>query len=464
MFSPNRWFPILSAARATRRIVTLVAVLVLGTFIAAQSPAPATPPDASSVLITGARILDVVAGKYLAVGAVLIEKGRITSVTEGLPPNVPDAVRRLTLKDATLVPGLIDAHAWAAPTSDLDADYFYMLSLAHGVTTTRVVNVRTAWGVAQRGRSASGAIDAPALSTSGRGIDQAASPGRLLFDAPDAAAAADEAARQVASGVDWIAGYDNVTPDAYRAMVAALRGSRVRICAQPGASSMRDLVAARVHSIETLAYPTQARTGTPDETWLAASAKELATLAISLARAKITLVPMLAAGRARAYPKAAAKDASLQLLPAARRQAIVDALAKLPPAEVTRARKVWTSQLAFIRRFVRAGGRVAAGSGFELGGYPAPGVAVQREMAALVEAGLTPIQAIRAATINGALMLGRPAAQFGIKPGLDADFFIVAGDPLNNTADLARISSVIRGGRVFDASELLARSRVAMTK
>jgi len=476
VFSLNRRLSTLAAARTTRRAIALVVFAILGTAIAAQSPpagtrpqpgAPPQPgvqPRPSPVLVTGARILDVVTGKYLAAGAVLIENERIRSITAEPPPNVPDTAIRLALKDATLVPGLVDAHAWAAPTSDLDADYFYLLSLAHGVTTNRVINVRTAWGVAQRGRSAAGTIDAPALSTSGRGIDQAASPGRWLFDAPDAAAATDELARQIAAGVDWIAGYDNVAPDVYQAMTAALRGSPVRLCAQPGSSSMADLAAAGVHSIETLAFPTQARTGTANEAWPAASAKELAALTTSLIRAKITLVPMLAAARARAYPEEAAKDASLTLLPEASRKAIVERLATLTPADVARARQVWSSQLAFIRRFVRAGGRVATGSGFEMSGYPVPGIAAHQEIAALVESGLTPIDAIRAATLNGALMLGRTAARFGIKPGLEANLFVVQGDPLKTVADLARISSVIRGGRLFDAKQLLARGRVALAK
>jgi imidazolonepropionase-like amidohydrolase len=93
-----------------------------------------------------------------------------------------------------------------------------------------------------------------------------------------------------------------------------------------------------------------------------------------------------------------------------------------------------------------------------------PGIAVQQEIEALVEAGVTPIQAIRAATINGALLLGLTAAKFGIKPGLEANLFVVQGDPLKNIADLSRISSVIRGGRVFDAKALLARGLAAVAK
>ena len=93
-----------------------------------------------------------------------------------------------------------------------------------------------------------------------------------------------------------------------------------------------------------------------------------------------------------------------------------------------------------------------------------PGIGVHQEIAALVEAGLTPIEAIRAATLNGALLLGRAAEQVSIKPGQEANLFVVQGDPLANAADLTRISSVIRNGRVLDAKDLLARGRVAVAK
>jgi imidazolonepropionase-like amidohydrolase len=125
---------------------------------------------------------------------------------------------------------------------------------------------------------------------------------------------------------------------------------------------------------------------------------------------------------------------------------------------------VWASHLAFIKRFVAVGGRVATGSGFEGSGYPAPGIGVHQEIAALVEAGLTPIEAIRAATLNGALLLGGTDKQVGIQPGFAANLFVVQGDPLNNAADLVRVSSVIRNGRLLDSRELLARGRVALAK
>ena len=130
-------------------------------------------------------------------------------------------------------------------------------------------------------------------------------------------------------------------------------------------------------------------------------------------RGRVTLVPLMAAALARAFPDEVAKDPSLALLPEGRRAALVADLAKLPKPEVATARRAWTSQAAFLKQFVRAGGKVAAGTGFELRGYPVPRIGLHSELAALVRAGLTPADALRAATVTAAELVGA-------KPGMTA--------------------------------------------
>ncbi len=390
---------------------------------------------------------------------ILLQDGRIASVTPEPPASLPASTTRLSADGTVIVPGLIDAHAWAAPTADLDADYFYLMGLARGVTGYRVLDVRTAWGVAQRARAASGVILAPRLWTSGGGINQGASPDRWLVDAPDAAAAAREVSRQIAAKVNWIAGHDALAPEMYKAMVLAARRSSVRISGQPGASSMADLAASGVSSIETLAYPLKPTNGSADGEWPAAGAKELAALQAALLRSRITLVPMMAASMARAFPEEVAKDPALALLPEGRRAELVAALKRTPATDVAKARRAWTSQAAFLARFVKAGGRVAAGTGFELRGYPVPGVGLHRELAALVRAGLTPADALRAATVTAAELVGAPPGMIRLAPGTEANFIIVSGDPLTRMDALANITHVIRAGEVLDPKALLARAR-----
>jgi hypothetical protein len=445
----------MTCVHVVRRIIASTAIAI-GAVLSAQQPA-AKPP----VLVQGARILDVARGQYLTPAAVFIENGRIKSVTPEPPASLPGGTVRVRADGAVLVPGLIDVHAWAAPATGLEADYFYLMGLAHGVIGYRVLNVRTNWGVAQRERSISGEILAPRLWTSGRGINQGASPDRWLFDATDSSVAIGEVRRQIDAKVNWIAGYESLPPDLYKAMVSAARQTGVRVSGQPGASSMSDLAAAGVASIETLAYPLKPRNGPATDAWLAAEARDLTALQTRLVRSRTILVPMMAAAMAGAFPQEVSEDPALALLPEARRTQLKAALGKIPAADAAEARRAWTSEAAFLKRFVSAGGRVAAGTGFEFSGYPVPGVGLHRELSALVRAGLPPIEAIRAATSTAADLVGAKPTVMRFTPGTDANFIVVSGDPMKTIEDLANITHVVRAGEVFDPKVLLARARQA---
>jgi len=115
-----------------------------------------------------------------------------------------------------------------------------------------------------------------------------------------------------------------------------------------------------------------------------------------------------------------------------------------------------------VAQFVRAGGRVAAGSGFEWRGYPPPGIGLHLELSALVRAGLSPEDALRTATTNAADMMALGKEAGVIAPGAEANFIIVQGDPLKRIQDLQKITTVVRGGEVFDVKALLARAQGAL--
>jgi hypothetical protein len=98
-------------------------------------------------------------------------------------------------------------------------------------------------------------------------------------------------------------------------------------------------------------------------------------------------------------------------------------------------------------------------------GYPwiAPGSSLHRELALLVESGLSPYEALRAATVVPARFLGR-ADEFGtIAPGTRADLLLVDGNPLDDLGRLQRPAGVMTRGRWFTRDELTAMLR-AMTQ
>jgi hypothetical protein len=112
--------------------------------------------------------------------------------------------------------------------------------------------------------------------------------------------------------------------------------------------------------------------------------------------------------------------------------------------------------LALERAFARAGGTLIAGTDPTGGGGVIPGYSNQRQLELLVEAGFTPIEAIRIGTLNGATYLGRDARVGSIAVGKQADLVVVDGDPSKTIADVRKVETVFKQGIGFDPAKLIA--------
>ena len=83
----------------------------------------------------------------------------------------------------------------------------------------------------------------------------------------------------------------------------------------------------------------------------------------------------------------------------------------------------------------------------------------QREVELLVEAGFTPIEALRICSFNGAQFLGE-AGRFGtIAPGKAADLAVIHGDPSQNIADIEKVEIVFKDGVGYDSAKLIEAAR-----
>ena len=87
------------------------------------------------------------------------------------------------------------------------------------------------------------------------------------------------------------------------------------------------------------------------------------------------------------------------------------------------------------------------------------GPAVFREMALMQQAGLTPLQVLRAATVNGARAARRETAAGKIERGAPADLVLLDADPTADIANTSRIALVIRNGTMFDPDRLIGSIR-----
>lgn len=115
----------------------------------------------------------------------------------------------------------------------------------------------------------------------------------------------------------------------------------------------------------------------------------------------------------------------------------------LPPATIPKAEEAAAAAVDSHRRAIAAGVKVAFGTdtGVSKHGDNA------REFALMVAAGMTPAQAIRAATVDAAEALGRPGIG-RIAPGLAADLIAVDGDPLADVRELEDVDFVMKAGKV----------------
>ena len=474
----GRWIitpEVISIPRTAASVLTALAICAGIAIVGGAGQAAPEP-----LLLTGARILDARAGRYVDAPAVLIVGGRIDAVLKEPPPNLPPGVRRIDLAGKTLVPGLGDMFAWTSPDGSTDADFYYAMALAHGVMTYRVVGARLPWGASQRERVKSGDVLAPRLWVGGLRLDQQGEPSLAVRRVADAASARSEVDDQASLGADWVSLSGTVTPDVGRAAVRAARAQKKRISAESGTTSAAELIRLGVDAIDRVGfvgrsrdeierelsarpdYPRDDRDAATDFLWRYAGDADLRPVVPISLRQRLVVIPMLASFNGTLSAESLKQDAALQLLPPRWREALLKRAHAAAWPEAARAARAAEVRRRLVRAFITAGARIAPGVDVASNSYNVPGAGVHRELAMLVAAGLSPAVVIRAATVNCAELVGAGDTLGQIAAGFQADLIAVEGDPLAKIEDLQRITLIVRGGEVLDREQLLAQARRAI--
>jgi hypothetical protein len=105
--------------------------------------------------------------------------------------------------------------------------------------------------------------------------------------------------------------------------------------------------------------------------------------------------------------------------------------------------------------FAAAGGLLLAGPDPTGSGGVVPGFGDQREIELLVEAGFSPVQAIKIATLNGAIYLGKQDQIGSIAAEKNADLVIIKGDPGTTISDIEKVEIVFKDGVGYDSQKLI---------
>ena len=102
----------------------------------------------------------------------------------------------------------------------------------------------------------------------------------------------------------------------------------------------------------------------------------------------------------------------------------------------------------FLKRFVEAGGKIYSGT--DTAAALTPGLSLHHEMELLVDAGLTPMQAIQSSTLWAAEILGLQDRLGTVEPNKFADLVILRNDPLEDIQNAKTVETVVRGGEIMD--------------
>jgi imidazolonepropionase-like amidohydrolase len=418
-------------------------------------PAPLAIPE-QGALLGAVHVVNPGAGRAER-RTVVVEGGRIAAIRD---PRPSDPAR---FADRTVLPGLVDMHVHFPPPMGLgQTEHFALLFLAHGVTTVRDAGDvdGTATAPARDGVR-EGRFPGPRVYACGPFVDGSPTLWKnsiVVATADEGRAAVDRIAD---AGFDCVKAYDQLSPAALAGVKeqAAKRGLPV-IGHVPRRTSYLDARLDDVQHLTGVAGRDDDLRPFPQvlDAWPELDYAQMAELARATAAAGIantpTLVVMerLAAARDLA---AIAAEPDVQLLPRLFRDVVWTPqgnrlLGTARPADFDLFATVLAREQAMLRALRDAGAPLHVGTD-SLNPFVVPGAALHRELRLFVAAGLTPEEALAAATTVPGRFLGRDEEPLlgSVAEGAPADLLVFRRDPTQDLAHLETLEAVVADGRLY---------------
>ena len=480
-----------------RSVIWTALLACAGACVRAETPSAAVSayieyPAKQTTVLAHVRVIDGTGAPALQDQTITIANGKIAAVEAATAARPPAGARIINLEGRTVIPGIVGMHdhMYYIARPDLDAEGASkapllvpqmtfsspLLYLGAGVTTMRTTgSVETYTDLNVKREIDAGRLAGPHMDVTGPYLEGANSPFiqmHPLRDADDARATVDFWAEE---GVTSFKAYMNITRAELKAAIDEAHKLGLKITGHLCSVTYPEAAELGIDNLEhgffvnTQLDPGKvpdicpASDGVPTLAKMDPDSPESAALIRTLVAHHVALTSTLPVFEAFMDPR------HLPL-----RSEVLDTMA--PPSreaylytrnlELTRSAKVESDRkllfqhgMALERKFVAAGGLLLAGPDPTGDGGVLPGFGDQREIELLVDAGFSPVDSVRIATLNGATYLGRSASVGSISAGKNADLVVVKGDPSTHIADIEHTEIVFKDGDGYSSEKLLGAAR-----
>ncbi len=441
-------------------IISLLLVLVI--FSSAQTPQQA-------IAFVNVNVVPFDRERVLAGQTVIVRDGRIAEIGLAEKTKVPAGALQIDGRGKYLMPGLADMHVHLYPGAgqpdDLTSQQLHMF-LANGVTTIRNM-IGKPEHLPLRDRVAKGELLGPTIYTAG--------PPLLGNNVPNPEAAERVVTEQKKAGYDLLKVHEGLSPETYAAIAATAKRVGIPLAGHVTATvGLKRALDAQQSSIEHLDGYLQAMVADdspvkpgPSQVVLGSvlehiDESKLSALATATRKANVWNDPTITLFKlvvSDVKPEDYLKWPEMKYIPAKMREAF----AKQKQSTLGNPAPAGERQ-----RYIQLRNKVlvalhAAGAKLLIGPdspqfFLVPGFATHRELESFVEAGLSPYQAIEAATRNPAEYFAetmKASRDFGtVEVGLRADLILLDANPLQSVANLSKRSGVMVRGRWLPENEL----------
>ena len=459
----------------------LLSLLMRGPMSAQERPALSEETrsfvsvDAATVALTHVRVIDGTGAPALADQTVVVSAGRILSVGSSASAKIPEGAKVLDMTGRTVIPGLVMMHEHLFyPTGRLALFNemgwsFPRLYLGAGVTSMRTAgSVEPYTDLNIKKLIDAGRIPGPKVHVTGPYLDGKgafATQFRVL-DGPEDAR---RMVRQWADeGVTSFKAYMYINRAELGAAIEEAHRRGIKVTGHLCAVGFREAAALGIDNLEhgivvdTEFLPSKKPDVCPPQSETVAHLTKLdidsapvREMIRDLVARKVAVTSTLAVFEAFLPDRPPLQQRVLDAMTADARTQYLASRARAAERKDSPWAVALKKEMQFELAFARAGGRLMAGTDPTGNGGALAGFGSQREIILLVEAGFTPLEAIRIATLNAAEYLGEADSIGTVAQGKLADLVVLRGDPSANINDIEKVELVFKDGVGYDPAKLI---------